>query len=280
MSSPVSSKLVTNGHGRHAPRSWTGSGLPTQVWVLTTRSLRAAFGDYRLVFFGLMQPVVLLLLFSQVFESIGSLPGMSGYDGYINFLMPATMINIAMITAMSSGAGLLAETYTGVIGRFRTMPISLFSVLLARTLSDTARLAVQLVATLVAGMLVLGFRPGGGPFGVTVALLLTLVVGWGLGWVFVAIATWLRKAETMQAVSFFAMFPLMFSSSAYMPLDAMPTWVRTVSMLNPLTYAIDATRGLALGRPFGSALLLAVALALVTAMLGGALAVRNFRRTG
>ncbi|WP_216215332.1 ABC transporter permease [Amycolatopsis aidingensis] len=278
MSSPVSSRRAGTGSGASVASDWTGSRLPTQVWVLTTRSLRAAFGDYRLVFFGLMQPVVLLLLFSQVFERIGSLPGMAGYDGYLNFLMPATMINIAMIAAMSSGAGLLAETYTGVIGRFRTMPISLFSVLLARTLSDTARLAVQLVATLVAGILVLGFRPGGGPFGVTAAVLLTLVVGWGLGWVFVAMATWLRKAETMQAVSFFAMFPLMFSSSAYMPLEAMPAWIRTVSTLNPLTYAIDATRGLALGRPFGSALLLALALVLVTALLGGTLAVRNFRR--
>ncbi|WP_158896235.1 ABC transporter permease [Amycolatopsis anabasis] len=258
--------------------AWRGAAFPVQVRVLAARSLRTAFGDRRLVFFGLLQPVVLLLLFSQVFDGIGTLPGLAGYHGYINFLMPATLINIAMTTAMSSGAGLLGEVYTGFLGRLRSLPISLFSVLVARTLADAARLAVQLVATLVAGMLFLGFRPGGGFAGVTAALLLALVVGWGLSWIFVAISTWVRKPETMQAVSFIAMFPLMFGSSAYLPVDTMPVWVRVLSLLNPVTYAIDATRALALGRPVGSALAAALGLALVTAALGGALAARNFRR--
>ncbi|XGP75570.1 ABC transporter permease [Actinokineospora auranticolor] len=253
--------------------------MRTQVWVLTARSLRAAFGDYRLVFFGLLQPVVLLLLFSQVFSGVGSLPGVAAYDGYINYLMPATLVNIAMITAMGAGAGLVAETYTGVVGRFRSLPISPVSVLLARTFADTARLAVQLVVIVVAAVLLLRFRPDGGPFGLAAAVLLTLVVGWGLSWVFVAIATWQRNVELMQAVSFIAMYPLMFSSSAYMPLQNMPAWVRAVATVNPLTYAIDAARALALGRSPGWALPLAVLLAMVAALGGGAAAARNFRRS-
>ncbi|SES48790.1 ABC-2 type transport system permease protein [Actinokineospora terrae] len=258
---------------------WSGSPLRTQVWVLTTRSLRAAFGDYRLVCLGLLQPVVLLVLFSQVFAGVGALPGMVGYDGYVNYLMPATLVNIAMITAMGAGAGLLAETYTGVVGRLRTLPISPVSVLVARTLADTARLAVQLVAIVVAAVLVLGFDPDGGVVGLTAAVALTLVVGWGLSWVFVAIATWGRDIELMQAVSFIAVYPLMFTSSAYMPLEHMPLWVRAVAAANPLTYAIDATRALALGRSPGWALPCAVLLAGVAALAGSAVAARNFRRS-
>ncbi|MGH3439305.1 MAG: ABC transporter permease [Sciscionella sp.] len=263
---------------RDGGQRWEPSGFRTQVALLAGRSLRTAFGDYRLVFFGLLQPVVMLLLFSQVFKQIGTLPGVVQYQGYINFLMPATLVNIAMTTAMSSGVGVLTEIHTGFIDRLRAMPISLMSVLVARTLSDAIRLAVQLVVAVIAGVLVLGFRPAG-IVGVTIAVGLTVVVGWGLGWLFVAIATWQRKPETMQALSFVVMFPLMFGSSAYMPVQAMPGWLRAFSAVNPLTYAIDATRALTVGRPAGSALLATLGLVLTTALFGAFVSARSFRRT-
>ena len=103
------------------------------------------------------------------------------------------------------------------------------------------------------------------------------MVGWCLSWVFVAITTWLRKAETLQAASFVVMFPLMFASSAYMPLDTMPAWVRAVSTVNPLTYAIDATRALALARPLGWSLPAALTIAAAAAAAGATLAARTFR---
>ncbi|QWF83729.1 ABC transporter permease [Amycolatopsis sp. CA-230715] len=258
--------------------AWRGSGFGTQVRVLTGRSLRAAFADRSLFFFSLLQPVVLLLLFSQVFDGIGRLPEVARYGAYIDFLMPSTLVNIALTTAMSSGAALLTETYTGFVSRLRGMPISLMSVLLARTLADTARLAVQLAVTLLAGVALLGFSPGGGLLGTVTAVLLTLVVGWGLSWVFLAVATMARKPETLQTVSFIAVFPLMFSSTAYMPPDVLPAWVRALSTVNPLTYAIDAVRSLSLGFPVGGAVWLALALTAAAALAGAALAGRNFRR--
>ncbi len=256
---------------------WGTSGFGTQVAVLAGRSLRTAFGDYRLVFFGLLQPVVMLLLFSQVFSRIGTLPGVVQYRSYINFLMPATLINIAVTTAMSSGVGVLAEIYTGFVGRLRAMPISMFAVLVARTLSDALRLTVQLTVAVLAAVLFLDFRPSG-IVGIATALGLAVLVGWGLGWVFVAIATWQRKAETMQAISFVVMFPLMFGSSAYMPVAAMPGWLRVLSTVNPLTYAIDATRALTAGTSAGAPLATAVGIVLALALLGAAGAARNFRR--
>ena len=262
---------------RQRQGGWSPSSLWTQVSVLTGRSLGSAFSDYRLVFFGLLQPIVMLLLFSQVFSGIGQLPGVTQYSGYINFLMPATLVNIAMTTAMSSGVGLLTEIYTGFIGRLRAMPITLGAVLVARTLSDSVRLVVQLVVSVLAAVVFLEFRPGG-VLGITSALLLTVAVGWGLSWIFIAIATWQSKPETMQAVSFIVMFPLMFGSSAYMPVEAMPGWIRVLSTINPITYAIDATRALSLGMPVGSAVWAALGLAVGTAALGGWLASRNFRR--
>lgn len=273
-------------HARHGtarraalsdPASWPDRGVGTQVWVLAARSLRTTFGDRRLVFFGLLQPVVLLLLFSQVFSGVGTLPGMAVYHGYVNFLVPATLVTIATTAAMGSGAGLLAEMYSGFTGRLRCLPISMFAVLAARTVADAARLAVQLTVTAVASVALLGFRPAGGALGVAAALLLTLVVGWCLSWIFVALTTWLRKVETLQTVSFIVMFPLTFSSSAYMPLSSMPVWLRLISTVNPITYAINAARALALGGPVGWSVVTALSIAVVAALCGATIATRAFR---
>jgi ABC-2 type transport system permease protein len=124
---------------------------------------------------------------------------------------------------------------------------------------------------------VFGFRPDGGVLGTLAALGLALVVGWALSWVFIAIAAWVRKAELMQTVGFLAMFPLMFASSAFVPVNGLPGWLQAVAKVNPLTYAVDAARSLALAHPVTG-----VAGALVTsgaiAAIGAFFAVRGFRR--
>lgn len=254
---------------------WTGSSVPAQVRLLTARSLRTSFGNPRLVFYGLLQPIVLLLLFSQVFRGVAALPGVAVYRAYIDYLMPATMVNIAVTTAMSSGIGVMAEIYTGFIGRLRTMPISMTSVLAARTVADATRLAVQLAVITVAAFAFLGFRPADGP-GTVAACVLAVFTGWGVSWLFVAIATWHSKPEVMQAVSFVVMFPLMFTSSAYMPIASMPTLLRWIARANPLTYAVDAARRLCFGQSFGTPLGTAVLLVCGAAAIGCFFAVRNF----
>lgn len=258
-------------------RRWRPAGFGAQVWVLTVRSLRGGLGDRRMLLLGLLQPIVLLLLFSQVFQAVGTLPGVVEYDGYINFLMPATMVNIALAAAMATGTGLLTEVYTGFVGRLRAMPVNLSAVLLARTVTEAVRLAGQLLVAVLAGVLLLGFRPGA-PAGLVAAVALTVFAGWGLGWLFVAMATWQRKPQVVQAMSFIVMFPLMFSSSAYLPVTAMPGWLQVISKVNPLTYAVDAVRALALGRPPGPALVTALALVTAAALLGIAVATSNFHR--
>lgn len=262
-------------------RPVVGRWLPAtpiqQVLVLTGRSLRLAFGDRKMVFFGLLQPIVLLLLFSQVFSGIGALPGVAGYGGYINYLLPATLVTIALTTAVGSGVGLLTEVFTGFVGRLRAMPLALGAVLVARTLADSVRLALSLVAAVAIGVPLLGFRPGS-VVGLVSGMALAVAVGWGLSWLFIAIACWQPKPEAMQAVSFVVMVPLMFGSSAYMPVEAMPAWVRWFSTVNPVTYAVDAVRALSLDRQAGWSPLLALALAAVAAAGGAAWAFRGFRR--
>lgn len=260
------------------PRRWRGSSPPTQVLVLTGRSLRALLADPRVVVFSLLQPLVMLVLFSQVFGNAlrGSVAAQGG--SYINYLLPAILVTTGIGSATQSGVGLITDMKNGVLNRFRALPIRLGSVLVARSIADLVRTAVQLVVLLLAAVVLFDFSPAGGTFGSLGALGLALLVSWSLGWVFLALASWVRKEEVMQSIGFLAMFPLMFASSAFVPLDALPEWLQVVATVNPLTYAIDASRHLALAAPVGTGVLSAAGTSGLLLFLGAAAAMRGFRR--
>jgi ABC-2 type transport system permease protein len=82
----------------------------------------------------------------------------------------------------------------------------------------------------------------------------------------------------MQTMGMLAMFPLMFASSAFVPVSSLPTWLRVIADLNPMTYAVDAARNLALGTAVGTGALLAVGISLLLAATGAASAVMGIRR--
>ncbi|GAB3290410.1 ABC transporter permease [Parasphingorhabdus pacifica] len=257
---------------------WRGTGVLTQVRVLTGRSLRALVADPRLVIFSLLQPMIMLVLFSQVFGKAmaGSVAEQSG--SYINYLMPAILVTTGIGSSLQSGVGLITDMKNGVLARFRSLPIRLGSVLFARSIADLVRTAFQLVVLALAATLLFDFSPAGGALGVASAVLLALFVSWALTWVFLAIAAWVRKEEVMQSVGFLAMFPLMFASSAFVPLETLPGWLRVVATVNPMTYAVDASRDLALAAPAAGGVMAALATSAVLFVVGAAFALRGFRR--
>jgi ABC-2 type transport system permease protein len=259
-------------------RPWRGSNIATQILVLTGRSLRAIIRDPRMIVFSLLQPLVMLLLFSQIFSSIAKTPGFPAGVSYIDYLMPAILVNTAMGSAVQSGVGLVNDMKNGVLARFRSLPIRMGSVLVARSLSDVVRTGVQLIMMLVFAAVLFGFSPAGGIPGVAASWALGLVVGWGLGWIFIAAGSWLRNAEVMQMVGFLLMFPLMFASSAYVPVAGLPSWLQVVAKVNPMTYAVNASRSLSLSMPVGNGVVAAIATSAGLAIVGGALAIRGFRR--
>jgi ABC-2 type transport system permease protein len=259
-------------------RPWRGTNVVSQVGILTMRSLRAIIRDPRMIVFSLLQPLIMLLLFSQIFSSIAKTPGFPAGVSYIDYLMPAILVNTAMGSAVQSGVGLVNDMKNGVLARFRSLPIRMGSVLVARSMSDIVRTGVQLLMMLIFATLVFGFSPAGGLLGVAAAWALGLVVGWGLGWLFIAAGAWLRNAEVMQMVGFLLMFPLMFASSAYVPISGLPGWLQVVAHVNPMTYAVNASRDLALSMPVGTGVISALATSLGLAVIGASLAIRGFRK--
>ena len=107
---------------------------------------------------------------------------------------------------------------------------------------------------------------------------LALVVGNGLGWIFLALACWIRNAELMQSIASMVMFPLIFASNAFVPLTSLPRWLQTVAGLNPVSHGIDAARNLTLAHPVGGSAIVAVAISVVIAVTAAAIAIRGVRR--
>ncbi|AZQ70188.1 MULTISPECIES: ABC transporter permease [Streptomyces] len=261
-----------------SPTAWAGSSMLGQVRVLTGRSLRAMATDPGTVLFGLIQPVIILFVLTQVFSKMGHPPHFPKGVSYLDFVLPAVLIDNAVQSAMQSGVGLVDDLKNGIVARLRSLPIHPSSLLIARSISSLVRSAIQVVIILLLGITVLGYSPKGGAGELAASAGLTLFISWTLGWAFIAAGAWLRRAEPMQNLAIIAIFPLMFASSAYVPVDDLPAWLRVVAEVNPLTYAIDATRALALDVPGADAALPAVLISGFIAVVGAVAAVLGFRR--
>ena len=257
---------------------WRGTGVAQQIGILTGRSMRALVSDPKLVIFSVLQPLIMLLLFSQVFSGMANTASFPAGVTYINYLMPAILVTTGVGAALQSGIGLVSDMKNGVLARLRSLPVNHASVLVARSLSDLIRTALQLLILLVAAVVLFDFSPAGGVLGVVPAFLLALAVSWSLSWIFLAVGAWVRNAESMQTIGFLAMFPLMFASSAFVPVDGLPAWLRVIATVNPLTYAVDASRNLALDLPAGNGVAAALAASAGLMVVGIVAAVRGFRR--
>jgi ABC-2 type transport system permease protein len=257
---------------------WTGSGRATQIAVLTGRSLRALVLQPRVIVTSVLTPLLMLVVFSQVFASVAGTANFPRGVAYIDFLLPAVLVNTAMQSALQTGIALTHEMRDGIITRLRSLPVWPGSILLGRSLAELLRGALRLALLLILATLLFGFRPPGGPPGVLAATLLALLVGGGLGWIFIALACWMRDLELMQNMSGLVTFVLMFGSNAFVPLPNLPGWLQVVARINPMTYGIEAARDLTLAHPPGTGAVLALAAAIAVAIVAATIAIRGFQR--
>ncbi|GHA90694.1 ABC transporter permease [Streptomyces tendae] len=258
--------------------TWQGSSLTAQLLILTGRSVRANFTHVKVVVLSMLQPVFMLLLLSQVFGAIvdrGHLP-----DGvaYLDFLLPALLVTTGIGPAVASGIGLVRDMDNGAVARLRTLPIHAPLLLFARSFADLLRTTAQLVILVVVAVVFLDADPAGGPFGLLAAVLLTCVVVWAMTWIFLALGAWLRNPEAMQSAGYLVTFPLMFASSAFVPKERLPDWLQVLATVNPLSYAMEANRALALDQPLGGQVWSALGAGVLVATVGSITAVRAFLR--
>ncbi|WP_088288365.1 ABC transporter permease [Kineosporia sp. A_224] len=249
-----------------------------EVAELTGRNLRKIMREPTLVFFSLAMPVIMLTLFSQVFRSVSQSSDFPAGVSYIDYLLPAVLCTTLAQSATTSSTAIATDLEEGMVDRFRSMPIHAWTVLLARNLSDVVRGMLQSLVMLVLGLAVFGFRFHGTLLEAVGTLLVALPLSFALNWLFIWIGVLVHKPETTQIAGMLVTFPLMFASSAYVPIASLPGWLQVVAKVNPLSYTVDAARGLALGHPDAGAFWKSLLVATVLACVSVAGATTAYRR--
>lgn len=242
---------------------------------LTGRSLRILRREPAYLAFTLAQPMVWLLLFSQLFERVVEVPGF-GDVSYITYLTPGVVVMTAIMSANWAGTSFVEDMGRGVMDRNLTSPVS-------RGALVNGILSYQAVITLVQSLIVLGVglllgaRFDGGVVGVLVVLVVAVLLAVFFAALSAAMALLLRSQEALIGISVFLALPMTFVSSVLMAPALLPGWIGTVAQYNPVDWAAVASREALFGSTDWSVVLgrggLLVALAIVT----GWLATRAFR---
>lgn len=245
--------------------------------VIAGRNLRHFLRQPRLIVFSTIQPVMFVLLFAYVFGGAigGALPeGVS----YIDFLLPGIFVQSAAFRSTQTAVGLAEDLERGVVDRFRSMPMARSAVLNGRTLADLVRSLFVLALMIAVGYLI-GFRFRGGVIEALAAIAVVTAFGYALSWLFAWLALVVPGAEAAQSASFVATFPLVFASSAFVPVETMPSWLESFAEVSPVTYTVDATRALSLGVGEFAAPLIGTTLWMIgICVVFMPLAVRRYRR--
>jgi ABC transporter DrrB family efflux protein len=196
-----------------------------------------------------LSPIMFVVLFNFVFGgAIGRLVGAEGgsQEDYINYMMSGIFVQTIAFAGIYTSVLLANDLQKGMIDRFRSLPMSQSAVLTGRTLTDLMRALLAIAIMWVVGILV-GFRPEGGIVGNAGAIGLMLLFGFALSWVGVAAGALVRTPEALQGIIFAVVFPLTFVSSAFVPTDTMPDWLRWFADRQPLTLVMNEVRDLTLG---------------------------------
>jgi ABC-2 type transport system permease protein len=220
--------------------------------TMILRSLRHATRALDSLLLGVLLPVFLLLLFVHVFGG-----AIATGTAYVNYVVPGIVLLCAGYGAAGTAVSVASDMVTGVIDRFRSLPILSSAVLTGHVVASLAR---NLFSTLlVVGVaLASGFRPSAGPLEWLAAFgMLTLFIV-AMSWLAVCFGLVAGSVEGASSFSFFILF-LPYLSSAFVPVDTMPGALRLVAEHQPITPVIETLRGLLLGGAVGDSAWLAIA---------------------
>jgi ABC-2 type transport system permease protein len=233
------------------------------------RNLRHALRYPSMTVSVVMMPIIMLLLFVEVFGGAmsSSLAGASKSGAtYIDYLVPGILVMTVGSGSMPTAVAVCTDMTEGIVARFRTMAISRAAILTGHVVGSMIQTMVS-VGLVIGVSVLMGFRPTAGPVrwiaAITVLALLTLA----LTWLAVALGLVTKTPEAASNVVM-PLFLLPFISSAFVPLATMPSGVRWFARYQPFTSIIDTLRGLLMGAPIGSSAVIAIAWCVAIALAG------------
>ncbi|MFJ9440600.1 ABC transporter permease [Kitasatospora sp. NPDC101235] len=210
------------------------------IGALTRRNLMRIKADPESMFDAVLMPIIFTVLFVYVF---GGAIFAQDPDKYKQFMIPGLLGQTGMTLALAVGTGLNTDFQTGVMDRFRTLPIGRSSVLLSKLVAETLR-ALLSSAILLTFAFLLGFQLKTGIPELLATVGLSLVFGMSITWISMLLGMSMKSAQAVQGVSMLVLMPMQFGSSIFAPTDTMPGWLQAFTKVNPLSQLADASRAL------------------------------------
>ncbi|GAA3441313.1 ABC transporter permease [Planomonospora venezuelensis] len=214
--------------------------LLAHSWHFTAQSVKVLWRQPVYMLFMLVQPMIWLLMFGQLFQRVVELPGFAGIN-YTDFLVPGVVVMNAIFTGAWSGVAFVEMMERGIMDRMLTTPVRRGAIIIGSLAYHGLSLLVQGVIVITVGRLAGADYPGG-PSGILVTLLASTLLIAAFCSMSNAFGLLLRTREALIGLSQFLTLPLMFLSSAIMAQQAAPDWIRTLSAYNPVDWAVVASR--------------------------------------
>ncbi|MET7971995.1 ABC transporter permease [Streptomyces mirabilis] len=215
--------------------------------VIARRNLIRMTRIPEMILFGLIQPIMFVVLFTYVFGGSMQIGNSADLDVYKNFLMAGIFAQTVTFATASSGAGIADDMHKGLIDRFRSLPMARGAVLTGRTVADLVQTALTLFVLAIVALLV-GWRPGSveptnfgkivGGFG------LLLLLGYAFTWIGALIGLSVRTPEAATSGGLIWLFPVTFISNAFVDSSKMTPWLRHIAEWNPFSATVQACRKL------------------------------------
>jgi ABC-2 type transport system permease protein len=246
------------------------------TWYLTGRKLHALVRQPWVLAFSVVQPVIWLFLFGQLFSKVIDIPGFAFGGTYLDYLVPGLIAMNAMSNNMWAGMSMIEEIDRGTLNRFLAAPASRIGIMNATVVEQAVSTTVQ--SLIIVGLgLAGGARYHGGTGGVAVMIAASILVGVVFGALSNATGMLLRSREAIIGVYTFFMLPLMFLSSAFVPTQLMPGWMQAIASRNPLNWAVQIGRSAVSAHPDWIAIAVRCGGLLVLAVVCVAVSVVTFR---
>lgn len=213
--------------------------------TMVHRSLRRDMRSIDALIMAIVLPVMILVLFTIVFG--GAID--TGID-YINYVVPGIFLLCVGFGTAGTAVSVCSDSMTGLMDRFRSLPIGSASVLTGHVVSGVVRNTLTMVVVILLAI-VLGFRPNADPvewlatFGILWLLMLAFT------WAAVVFGLLVKSVEAAGSFSFTTLL-LPYLSSAFVPIDTLPKWIQGFAEHQPMTHIIETLRGLLLGNPIGN----------------------------
>ena len=246
---------------------------------LTMRSVRALIRQPGYLAITLVQPIIWLLLFGQLFRSVIHIPGFASSTGggsYLEFLTPGVIMMTVLFSSAWAGTVYIEDMNRGVMDRLLASQVS-------RGAMMVGTLAYQAITTVVQTLITFGIayatgaRFPGGSGGVALTLLAAALLSVVFAAMSNAVALLVRQQEALIGISQFISLPLSFLSSAFMVIALAPDWVQQIARYNPMEWAVVISRQALSADPDWGAVLPRLGWLAVVAIVMAWLATRAFR---